>query len=47
MALEQRIHFFGTYHVPTRGNGGQKIFREFQDYERLGFLIEQLLMQPR
>ena len=41
MARKTRIQFFGTYHVTTRGDGGQKIFREFQDYERLSFLMTQ------
>ena len=42
MARKPRILFSGAfYHVIGRGNGGQKIFRDFQDYERyLSFLRE-------
>ena len=42
MARKPRIQFPGAfYHVITRGNGGQKIFRDFQDHERyLSFLRE-------
>ena len=40
MARKPRIHFPGAfYHVIARGNRGQKIFRDDQDYERyLSFL---------
>ena len=42
MARKPRIHFPGAfYHVIARGNRGQKIFRDDQDYERyLSFLRE-------
>ena len=42
MARKPRIHFPGAfYHVIARGNRGQKIFRDDQDYERyLSFLKE-------
>jgi REP element-mobilizing transposase RayT len=42
MARKLRVQFPGAfYHVITRGNGGQKIFRDFQDFERyLSFLRE-------
>ncbi|MBW1863094.1 MAG: transposase [Deltaproteobacteria bacterium] len=42
MARKPRIHFNGAlYHVIARGNRGQKIFRDDQDYERyLSFLKE-------
>jgi hypothetical protein len=42
MARKPRIQFPGAfYHVIARGNGGQKIFRDFQDYELyLSFLRE-------
>ncbi len=35
MARKSGIHFPGAfYHVIARGNRGQKIFRDDQDYER-------------
>jgi putative transposase len=42
MARKPRILFPGAfYHVIARGNGGQKIFRDSQDYERyLSYLRE-------
>jgi REP element-mobilizing transposase RayT len=42
MARKPRIQFPGAfYHVIARGNGGQKIFRDSQDYERyLSYLRE-------
>ena len=42
MARKPRVHFTGAlYHVMSRGNQGQAIFREDQDRERyLGFLKE-------
>ena len=42
MARKPRIEYPGAfYHVIARGNGGQKIFRDSQDYERyLSFLRE-------
>ena len=42
MARKPRIHFPGAfYHVIARGNGGQEIFRDDQDYELyLKFLRE-------
>lgn len=42
MARKPRIHFPGAfYHVIARGNRGQKIFRDDQDYQRyLSFLRE-------
>ena len=42
MARKLRIHFPGAlYHVIARGNRGQKIFRDDQDYQRyLDFLRE-------
>ncbi len=42
MARKPRVHFPGAfYHVIARGNRGQKIFRDVQDYERyLDFLRE-------
>ncbi len=42
MARKPRVHFPGAfYHVIARGNRGQKIFRDVQDYERyLEFLRE-------
>jgi len=42
MAWKPRIHFPGAlYHVIARGNKGQKIFRDDQDYQRyLNFLRE-------
>ncbi len=42
MARKPRIQFPGAfYHVIARGNGGQKIFRDSQDYERyLSYLGE-------
>jgi len=42
MARKPRVHFPGAfYHVIARGNRGQKIFRDAQDYERyLDFLRE-------
>ncbi len=42
MFRKPRIHFPGDfYHVIARGNRGQKIFRDDQDYERyLSFLKE-------
>ena len=42
MARKPRIQFPGAfYHVIAQGKRGQKIFRDFQDYERyLSFLRE-------
>ena len=42
MVRKPRIHFPGAfYHVIARGNRGQKILRDDQDYERyLSFLKE-------
>ena len=42
MARKPRIQYPGAfYHVIARGNGGQKIFRDSQDYERyISFLRE-------
>jgi len=42
MAKKPRIHFPGAfYHVIARGNRGQKIFPDDEDYERyLSFLKE-------
>ena len=42
MARKPRIQYPGAfYHVIARGNGGQKIFRDSQDYERyINFLRE-------
>ena len=42
MARKPRVHFpCAFYHVIARGNRGQKIFRDAQDYERyLDFLRE-------
>jgi len=37
MARKPRIHFVGAlYHVISRGNRGQVIFRDEGDYERYG-----------
>ena len=58
MARKPRIQFPGAfYHVIARGNGGQKIFRDFQDYElylsflreykvRFGFLLYAYALMP-
>jgi len=42
MARKPRVHFTGAlYHVMSRGNQGQAIFKDDQDRERyLGFLKE-------
>jgi REP element-mobilizing transposase RayT len=58
MARKPRIQFPGAfYHVIARGNGGQKIFRDSQDYEqylsylrecrvRFGFLLYAYAFMP-
>ena len=41
MARKPRIQYPGAfYHVIARGNGGQKIFRDSQDYERYSYFLE-------
>jgi len=58
MGRRPRIHFAGAfYHVIARGNGGQKVFREDEDYrlylkflqeykKRFGFYVYGYALMP-
>jgi len=42
MARKPRVHFPGAfYHVIARGNRGQKIFGDKQDYERYLYFLRE------